>query len=53
MPAVLMSGHHKNVENFRREQSVIRTARKRPELLEKADLTDKERDLVKSMISEE
>ena len=53
VPAVLMSGHHKNVEAFRREQSVIRTAKKRPELLEKAELTEKESFLVKELISEE
>lgn len=53
VPPVLMSGHHKNIEQFRREQSVIRTAKKRPELLEKAELTEKERFFVKDMISEE
>ena len=53
VPAVLMSGHHKNVEAFRREQSVIRTAKKRPELLVKAELTEKESFLVKELISEE
>ena len=51
VPAVLLSGHHKNIEKFRREQSVIRTALKRPELLEKAELSDKERDLINSIIS--
>ena len=50
VPPVLMSGHHKNVEDFRREQSVIRTAEKRPELLKTADLTDKERRLAESVI---
>ena len=50
VPSVLMSGHHKNVEDFRREQSVIRTAKKRPELLENAELTDKERKLAESVI---
>ena len=43
VPAVLMSGHHANVEKWRREQSVIRTAKNRPDLLEKAELTAKER----------
>ena len=38
-----MSGHHANIEKWRREQSVIRTAKNRPDLLEKAELTDKER----------
>ncbi len=43
VPEVLMSGHHVNIEKWRREQSVIRTAKNRPDLLEKAELTDKER----------
>lgn len=43
VPEVLMSGHHANIEKWRREQSVIRTAKNRPDLLEKAKLTDKER----------
>ncbi len=41
VPEVLMSGHHANIEKWRREQSVIRTAKNRPDLLEKAELTDK------------
>ena len=43
VPEVLMSGHHANIEKWRRQQSVIRTAKNRPDLLEKAELTDKER----------
>ena len=43
VPEVLTSGHHANIEKWRREQSVIRTAKNRPDLLEKAELTDKER----------
>ena len=43
VPEVLMSGHHANIEKWRREQTVIRTAKNRPDLLEKAELTDKER----------
>ena len=43
VPEVLMSGHHANIEKWRREQSVIRTAKNRPDLLKKAELTDKER----------
>lgn len=43
VPPVLMSGHHANIEKWRREQSVIRTAKNRPDLLKKADLTEKER----------
>lgn len=46
VPPVLMSGHHANIEKWRREQSVIRTAKNRPDLLEKAELTQEEQDLV-------
>lgn len=43
VPEILLSGHHANIEKWRREQSVLRTARLRPDLLEKADLTEAER----------
>lgn len=42
VPPVLLSGHHANIEAWRREQSVMRTAKRRPDLLKKADLTNKE-----------
>lgn len=42
VPEVLLSGHHANVERWRREQSVIRTAKNRPDLLRKAVLTEAE-----------
>lgn len=45
VPDILLSGHHANVEKWRREQSVIRTARLRPDLLEKAELTEVEKAL--------
>ena len=45
VPEVLLSGHHANIEKWRREQSVIRTAERRPDLLEKADLSAKEKAL--------
>lgn len=47
VPEILLSGHHANVEKWRREQSIIRTAERRPDLLEKANLTQKEKDFVK------
>lgn len=43
VPDMLLSGHHLNIEAWRREQSLIRTLERRPELLETAELTDKER----------
>ena len=42
VPPVLLSGHHANIEAWRREQSILRTAKNRPDLLKKADLTNKE-----------
>ena len=42
VPQVLLSGHHKNIESWRREQSIRRTLERRPDLLEDAALTLKE-----------
>ena len=42
VPPVLLSGHHANIEAWSREQSILRTAKRRPDLLKKADLTNKE-----------
>lgn len=53
VPPVLLSGHHANVEKWRREQSVIRTARNRPDLLEKADLDETEKELVRKVLGRE
>lgn len=49
VPPVLLSGHHANIEKWRREQSVIRTAQRRPDLLEKAELTEPELELIAEM----
>lgn len=43
VPEVLLSGHHGNIAKWRREQSIIRTALRRPDLLEKAELTPQEK----------
>ena len=51
VPPVLLSGHHVNIEKWRREQSIIRTAQRRPDLLEKAELTKKERELVEKTLA--
>lgn len=53
VPDILLSGHHANVEKWRREQSVIRTAQRRPDLLLKAELTQKERELAKKVLANE
>ena len=43
VPEVLLSGHHANIAQWRREQSLLRTLQKRPELLEKAELSERDR----------
>lgn len=49
VPEVLLSGHHKNIEAWRREQSLIRTKLKRPDLLKKADITPEEKEMLKKV----
>lgn len=49
VPEVLLSGHHAKIEEWRRRQSVERTWRLRPDLLEGAALTQKEREFVSSL----
>ena len=43
VPQVLLSGHHANIEKWRREQSILRTRERRPDLLKKSGLTEKEK----------
>lgn len=50
VPEVLLSGHHANIDAWRREQSVIRTAKIRPELLDHVELTPAEKRLVKEIL---
>ena len=52
VPEVLLSGHHKNIEAWRREQSLIRTLRHRPDMLGTACLTEKEKDFLRRMAAE-
>lgn len=43
VPPILLSGDHKKVDEWRREQAILRTKERRPDLLKKAELTEKER----------
>ena len=49
VPPVLLSGHHANIEKWRREQSILRTYERRPDLFEKCELTEKERKWLEEM----
>jgi len=43
VPEVLLSGHHAAIQAWRREQSLIETSKRRPDLIARANLTDQER----------
>lgn len=53
VPDVLLSGHHKNIQEWRRKQSVRRTYERRPDLLEDAALTMKELEYLDTLRGEE
>lgn len=52
VPEVLISGHHANIEVFRREQSLLKTMKYRPDLLLKATLSDKDKKFIKKQPNE-
>jgi len=49
VPSVLLSGHHEEIRRWRRQQSLLRTACRRPDLLALAQLTDEDRQLLKDI----
>jgi tRNA (guanine37-N1)-methyltransferase len=46
VPEVLLSGNHAQIASWRREQAIQRTMKRRPELLDKAELSSEEKRLV-------
>lgn len=53
VPEILLSGNHAEVARWRREQSLRRTLKRRPDLLERADLSKKDREFLSRIRSEE
>ncbi|SHK12034.1 tRNA (guanosine(37)-N1)-methyltransferase TrmD [Tepidibacter formicigenes] len=49
VPDVLLSGNHKMIDEWRRQKSIEITARKRPDLIKKADLTDKDKKYIEKI----
>ena len=49
VPDVLLSGNHARIEAWRREQSLERTYRRRPDLLEHVELTDVDKKFLQSL----
>lgn len=50
VPEVLLSGHHANIEAWRREQAIIRTYERRPDLIKDAKLTEAEKQFLAGFI---
>ena len=53
VPEVLLSGNHKEINKFRLKESLRRTYLKRPDLLEKKELSKEEKKLLEEVIKEE
>ncbi len=49
VPEVLSSGHHANIKKWQREKALERTLERRPELLETADLTKKDKEYIENL----
>lgn len=49
VPEILLSGHHQNIDKWRREQSLKITLNKRPDLLERIDLSKENKEYLNSL----
>ncbi|MBU2624243.1 MAG: tRNA (guanosine(37)-N1)-methyltransferase TrmD, partial [candidate division Zixibacteria bacterium] len=49
VPEVLVSGHHENIRKFRRTKSLEKTLKNRPEMLDTADLTNEDRQIISDL----
>ena len=52
IPEILLSGNHQKITRWRRNQALLRTALRRPDLINQADLTDDEKIWLKEELSE-
>jgi tRNA (guanine37-N1)-methyltransferase len=51
VPDVLLSGDHAKIDKWRREQALERTFRKRPDMLEKANLSESDKKFLEKLKS--
>jgi tRNA (guanine-N1)-methyltransferase len=51
VPEILLSGDHGRIEKWRREQAITRTLTRRPDILEKADLSKEDKKIVERLRS--
>ena len=53
VPEVLLSGHHENINKWRRTESLKNTIKKRPDLIENRTLSEKDKKILKEIEKEE
>jgi tRNA (guanine37-N1)-methyltransferase len=53
VPEILLSGHHARIEEWRRKQSILRTAIRRPDLLQDLHLSDDEKEYLRNILKED
>jgi tRNA (guanine37-N1)-methyltransferase len=53
VPEILLSGDHARIARWRREQSLLRTLKRRPDMLEKAPLDAKDKEFIQKQIHTE
>jgi tRNA (guanine37-N1)-methyltransferase len=51
VPEILLSGHHARIETWRREQAILRTALRRPDLLTNFNLSEPEKQLLRKELN--
>jgi tRNA (guanine37-N1)-methyltransferase len=51
VPDILLSGDHAKIDQWRREQALLRTKNKRPDMLDKAELSDKDKKFIQGLRS--
>ncbi|HHU64360.1 MAG TPA: tRNA (guanosine(37)-N1)-methyltransferase TrmD [Clostridiales bacterium] len=52
VPEILLSGNHKEIENWRRKQAILSTAKRRPDLLKNVELTEEEKIYIREYLKE-
>ena len=52
VPEILLTGHHQNIEKWRKYQSIITTKKKRPDLLEKYHFSEQEKKILEEIKNE-
>jgi tRNA (guanine37-N1)-methyltransferase len=52
VPDALLSGNHEEIRQWRRREALKATLMKRPDLLETAELTDEDREMLKELKNE-